>query len=192
MLQINSNPYFVTIIIKLKLKKVTKASKQSQDKKHHDVGKEYTKTNRGLSNKLRKRFHGMANPAEDPENNNNWDTIKKLYVQPATTALGCRWRKNKRGLTPDTRTNGKKLRLGNYASDDLVFGANPTSLQGKGETSKRRRRRRGQVLVESNTQSLMFHLGRRELQRTVSLFSVVWMQRESCCSCEILISWQTS
>lgn len=92
------------------------------------------------------------------------------------------------GANPGHTNEWKEIRLGNYASDDLVFAANPTSLQEKGETSKRRRRRRGQVLVESNTQCLMFHLGRRELQRTVSLFSVVWMQRESCCSCEILIS----
>ena len=96
----NSDHYLLTAIIKLKLRKV---AKQSQHRKHLDIAKlNCPKTNREFVSELRKRSSALVNSAVDPDINNDWETIKKLYIETATKVLGYRRRKNKEWLTPDT------------------------------------------------------------------------------------------
>ena len=96
----NGDHYLVTATIKLKLRKV---AKHSQHRKHLDVAKlKCPETNREFALELRKRCGAMADPTEDPDTNNNWEAINKMYVETATKVLGYRKNNNKEWLTPDT------------------------------------------------------------------------------------------
>lgn len=98
---VNSDRYFLTATIKLKLRKV---AKQIQHRKHLDIAKlKCQKTNKEFGLELRNRFSALADPTdEDSDINSKWETIKKFYAQAATKVLGYRKRKNKEWLTPGT------------------------------------------------------------------------------------------
>ncbi|KAL9953192.1 hypothetical protein ACROYT_G040569 [Oculina patagonica] len=97
---VNSDHYLVTATIKLKLRK---AAKSNQHRKHFDVAiLKSPPTSKEFALRLQDRFAALAKDHEVSSINTKWETIKKTYVETATSVLGYRQKKNKEWITPGT------------------------------------------------------------------------------------------
>ena len=99
---IYSDHFLVTARIKSKLHRVVP---QSQRRKQLDVTRLTCPVNKQeFVSELRNRFSALADTLgeSDHETTNNWDTIKKTYVEVAAKVLGHKKKNHKEWLTPGT------------------------------------------------------------------------------------------